>query len=98
MRNNDYYKILTESINKKYLNEAWSDSMPEWMKPRLNATAMFSDKNSSDKINRTARKTGLSPDELRINKGQGYRYDRADYKKSRSTGERGKNLYQSFLV
>ena len=97
MKSTEYYKILTESINKKYLKEAWSDSMPDWMKPRLNATAMFSDRDSAEKMSRTARKTGRYVQELINQKGQGFGYDRADYMKSRSTGERGKNLYTSFI-
>ena len=38
-----YYQILAESLTDKYLTEAWSESMPNWMKPRLNATAMYSE-------------------------------------------------------
>lgn len=44
MVNKDYYALLTEAIENKYkkktLNEAWSDSMPDWLKPRLNALGL----------------------------------------------------------
>ncbi len=41
MAHNDYYKKLTESLNRKYLTEAWSDNMPDWLKPRLSSLAMI---------------------------------------------------------
>ena len=79
-----YYQILAESLTDKYLTEAWSESMPNWMKPRLNATAMYSDRNA-----------GKKSDYGNV-KGQGTTWDMADYQKPRG-GFRGKNLYQSFI-
>lgn len=58
MVNKDYYALLTEAMQNKYkkktLNEAWSDSMPDWLKPRLNALGL------NDKIASEARSWGSS--------------------------------------
>ena len=56
MVNKDYYALLTEAIKNKYkkktLNEAWSDSMPDWLKPKLNALGL------NDKIASESRSWG----------------------------------------
>lgn len=81
-----YYQRLTESIEKQYLKEAWSESMPEWMKPRLNATAMFDDKNTVQK---------LSQNKI-LSQGQGSRWDRAEYAQPRNDNRTGESLYKAF--
>lgn len=47
MVSKDYYRLLTEGLERKYapakLNEAWSDSMPSWLKKRLSEIG-FTDK------------------------------------------------------
>lgn len=90
-----YYKRLAESMTSKALNEAWSDSMPNWMKPRLNATAYFSDRNSSDKAAAKAKRSGINVRQIQRDMGGGQSFDQADYQKPRG-GSRGKSLYDAF--
>lgn len=92
---NDYYRRLAESMTNKILNEAWSDSMPDWMKPRLNATAFYDDIHDSEKIAAKARRSGKDAWDTRVEMGGGYPYDPAEYRNPRN-GPSGKSLYRSF--
>ena len=92
---NDYYKRLAESMAHKVLNEAWSDSMPDWMKPRLNATAFYSDRHQGAKVANKARRSGEYEYDVRAQMGGGYVNDPADYQKPRG-GIRGDSLYDAF--
>ena len=91
----NYYGILAESMTNKILKEAWSDSMPDWMKPRLNATAYFSDRNSGDKAIEKSKRSGVNLRQVQLNMGGGQSYDQADYQKPRG-GSRGKSLFDAF--
>lgn len=52
-----FYSLLTESINNKYLTEAWSDSMPDWVKKRLNQQTAGDSKAYNSKIYKKAYET-----------------------------------------
>lgn len=92
-----YYQRLTESIEKQYLKEAWSDSMPDWMKPRMNATAMYADKFADEKFGtHSSTQAGKSLRTRKVEKGQGYAYDVTDYAKPRNDDRVGESLYKAF--
>lgn len=92
---NDYYRRLAESMTNKILNEAWSDSMPDWMKPRLNATAFYGDIHQNEKIAAKARRSGKDRWDTQVEMGGGYPYDPAEYRNPRN-GPSGRSLYRSF--
>lgn len=102
----NYYNKLAESLEKKHLQEAWSESMPDWMKPRMDATAMYSDDHTNTKI---ARHAGLGKFEpwygstesnqlynIRSKKGQGRYYDPVDYASTRNDSRVGENIFNAF--
>ena len=102
MAHNDYYKKLTESLNRKYLTEAWSDNMPDWLKPRLGLLANL-DK-PYDEVNKYVSKsknpnvqntyTWNRVNEYRKSKF-GVSDDRFEYRKPRN-GPAAKNLFRGF--
>lgn len=88
-------KNLNESLEKKYpINEAWSESMPDWMKSRMNITATTSDPNRREKLAKSKYNAGYYGDTLR-NKF-GVSGDTSEYRKPRS-GEGGFSLFKGFI-
>lgn len=88
-------KNLNESLEKKYpINEAWSESMPDWMKNRMNITALDKDPNKVKKLGRSKHNAGYFGDTFR-NKF-GVRGDTSEYRKPRDR-EGGFSLFRGFI-
>lgn len=90
------YKKIVESIEAKALNEAWSESMPNWLKPRLQATAYYSDRNQRSKVYKRQQRTGEPLSVARMHlAGDNSAFDQADYANTRD-GRMGENLFRAF--
>ena len=87
---------LYESLEKKYsINEAWAESMPDWMKNRMNITALSADPNKKEKLAKSKHNTnGYSRTTFR-NK-YGVDSDISDYRHPRDR-EGGFSLYKGFI-